>query len=76
MDVYKGVLGRIMVFLIKPLFVVWFYLSAGQRKKWLLPIIILAAVGGVAVFMAAVRFGVKKKWTSSYELEKCKLGIY
>lgn len=47
------------------------YPLSGQRKKWLLPIIILAAVGGVAVFMAAVRFGVKKKWTSSYELEKC-----
>ena len=50
-------------------FFAWFY-STESRRDWLLPIIILSG-GSVAVLvMLFIRFLVKKKWTSSYHIQK------
>ncbi|CAH3124475.1 unnamed protein product [Pocillopora meandrina] len=45
-------------------------LTKGGRQKWLLPIIILSAVGVAVIFMSVLRFGFKKKRTSSYKIQR------
>ncbi|KAJ7386698.1 hypothetical protein OS493_006709 [Desmophyllum pertusum] len=42
----------------------------GSHREWLLPIIILSAGSVAILFMTFVRFCVKKKWTSSYNVPK------
>ncbi|XP_058958485.2 uncharacterized protein [Pocillopora verrucosa] len=42
----------------------------GGRQKWLLPIIILSAVSVAVIFMSVLRFGFKKKRTSSYKIQR------
>lgn len=48
-------------------------LTKGGRQKWLLPIIILSAVSVAVIFMSVLRFGFKKKRTSSYKIQRRKL---
>lgn len=50
-------------------FLVCFY-STGSGRDWLLPIIILSAGSVAVLIMLFIRFIVKKKWTSSYNIKK------